>query len=217
MNEIVFLKQDDVFTDSLVIAEQTGNQHSSVTRLIRKNRETFENMGTIKFMDFKSKNPKGGRPAKVYMLNEMQATFLITLLDNTPKVIAFKAELVSQFYKMRQFILERHTIEWQETRKQGKLTRKAETDVIKQLVEYAKNQGSTHSEMLYMTYSKLANSLSGIKSCDEATVSQLNNLSIFENIILQMICNGIEEGLNYKQIYQICKSRCNDAKQIAMI
>lgn len=217
MNEIVFLKQDDVFTDSLVIAEQTGNQHSSVTRLIRKNRETFENMGTIKFMDFKSKNPKGGRPAKVYMLNEMQATFLITLLDNTPKVIAFKAELVSQFYKMRQFILERHTIEWQETRKQGKLTRKAETDVIKQLVEYAKDQGSTHSEMLYMTYSKLANSLAEIKSRDEATVSQLNNLSIFENIILQMICNGIEEGLNYKQIYQICKSRCVDAKQIAMI
>lgn len=217
MNEIVFLKQDDVFTDSLVIAEQTGNQHSSVTRLIRKNRETFENMGTIKFMDFKSKNPKGGRPAKVYMLNEMQATFLITLLDNTPKVIAFKAELVSQFYKMRQFILERHTIEWQETRKQGKLTRKAETDVIKQLVEYAKEQGSTHSEMLYMTYSKLANSLAEIKSRDEATVSQLNNLSIFENIILQMICNGIEEGLNYKQIYQICKSRCVDAKQIAMI
>ena len=39
---------------------------------------------------------------------------------------------------------------WLETRQQGKLTRKAETDVIQKLVEYAKEQGSTHADMLYM-------------------------------------------------------------------
>ena len=71
--------------------------------------------------------------------------------------------------------------------------------------------------MLYMTYSKLANALAGVKNRDQATVMQLNNLSIFENIILQMIRSGIDKGLGYKEIYQECKARCSSAKNIAMI
>lgn len=217
MNEIVFLKGDDVFTDSQVIAEQTGNQHTSVTRLIRKNVKTFESMGQIRFMDFKSKNPKGGRPSRVYMLNEMQATFLITLLDNTPEVIRFKAALVEQFYKMRQFILERQTIDWQESRRAGKLTRKAETDTIKRLVEYAKEQGSEHSEMLYMTYSKLANKMAGVKSRDEATIRQLNDLTLMENVILHIIDMGIIANKHYKEIYKDCKTRLVTIKDLAFL
>ena len=74
------------------------------------------------------------------------------------------------------FIKEKTTQTWVETRKAGKLTRRAETDTIQKLVEYAKGQGSTHAEMLYMTYSKLANKMAGIGKRDEATVMQLNNL-----------------------------------------
>lgn len=217
MNEIVFLKNDDVFTDSQVISEQTGNQHHAVTQLIRKHSKRLERFGELKFSHLKCQNPQGGRPAKIYLLNEQQATLLITFMDNTDQVADFKVALVDQFYKMRQFILERHTADWQEARRLGKITRKAETDVIKELVEYAKNQGSEHSEMLYMTYSKLANKMSGIKKRDEATVLQLSNLSIFENLILQMIRNGIDAEMDYKQIYQVCKSRCVEAKKIAMI
>ena len=91
------------------------------------------------------------------------------------------------------------------------------SSVIKELVEYAKEQGSTHADMLYVTYSKLANSLCGIKSRDEATSYQLHNLSIFENLILTMIRSGIESGLDYKQIYKECKTRCVLAQQVAMI
>lgn len=34
---------------------------------------------------------------------------------------------------------------------------------------------------------------------------------------LQMIRSGIEAGLNYKEIYKVCKERCVQAKEIAMI
>ena len=47
------------------------------------------------------KNSKGGRPRKIYHLNEQQATLLITFLDNTPQVELFKVALVKQFYEMR--------------------------------------------------------------------------------------------------------------------
>ena len=215
MGEIVYLRRNDAFTDSLVSAEGTGVEHRKLKNAIRKYQEQMEGFGKLS-APCKTEST-GGRRTEYYLLNESQATFLITLLKNTDKVVMFKAELVRQFYEMRKFIAEKHTKEWLETRQQGKLTRKAETDVIKELVEYAKEQGSTHSDMLYMTYSKLANTLAGVKSRDEATVMQLNNLSIFENIILQMIRSGIDKGLGYKDIYKECKARCSTAKDIAMI
>ena len=217
MNDLVFLKKDDVFTDSLVIAEQTDNQHTSVTRLIRKHKHVFESMGEIRFMDFKSKNPKGGRPSKVYMLNEQQATFLITMLDNNAKVVEFKADLVKEFYKMRTFIMERHSAEWVETRKYGKLTRKAETDTIQRLVEYAKDQGSEHADMLYMNYTRLANKMVGVTKRDEATAKQLYELSFAEDAILKIIDAGILQRKGYKEIYQDCKRNLGLIKQYACL
>jgi hypothetical protein len=41
---------------------------------------------------------------------------------------------------MESIISERRTIEWQNTRRTGIIARKSETDVIKQLAEYAKTQ-----------------------------------------------------------------------------
>ena len=133
------------------------------------------------------------------------------------KAAEIKESYIKAFNLMESLLRERTSTIWIETRKQGKLTRKSETDVIKELVEYAKNQGSTHADMLYMTYSKLANALAGTKNRDLATISQLHNLSLFENIILTMIRDGMAEGLGYKEIYKICKDRCVKAKDVAMI
>lgn len=215
MNELVYLKRDDAFTDSMVIANNTDNQHESVVRIITKYRKDLEDYGRLEFVDFKS--GKRGRPTKICYLNEEQATLLITYLDNTETVREFKKKLVHQFFEMRKFIAERHTLTWQETRQQGKLTRKAETDVIKKLVEYAKEQGSTHADMLYMTYSKLANKYAGIGKRDNATVMQLNNLSLMEHIILNVIQNGISAGLHYKNIYKASKERLESMKDIAFL
>jgi phage regulator Rha-like protein len=209
------LKADDVFTDSLVLAKGTKVEHRKIKSVIKKHEKKLKEFGRLS-APYRAEST-GGRPEEYYILNEAQATFLVTLLKNTDVVVNFKAELVRQFFEMRKFIAERHTEAWLETRQQGKLTRKAETDVIKELIEYAKAQGSTHADMLYVTYTKLANSMCGIRGRDSATVRQLNNLSIFENLILQMIRAGIEQNMNYKQIYQVCKDRCIQAQQIAMI
>lgn len=214
MNELVVLKGNNVFTDSKVIADGTGNQHKNVKELIVKYQNEMREFGTLSVLNVES---NGGRPEQYYQLNEEQATFLITLLRNSATVVAFKKELVRQFYEMRRFILEKQTSAWIETRQQGKLTRKSETDVIKQLIEYAKNQGSEHADMLYMTYSKLANKMAGIKKRDEATVMQLNNLSLMENIILNCIQSGIMLEKHYKDIYQDCKRRLEAFKDIAYL
>ena len=214
MNELVLLKGNDVFTNSLVIAEGTQNKHRSVQRIIDKHILSLELFGKVRF---EITPTESGQEQKVYFLNEEQATFLITLLRNNESVLDFKIKLVKEFYRMRKFILERQSKEWIATRYQGKLTRKAETDVLKQLVEYAKEQGSEHPDKYYMLYSKLANSIAGIKKRDEASIAQLNNLSLIENIILHVIDAGIMTDKHYKEIYQDCKKRLEMFKDIAYL
>lgn len=217
MNDLVFLKGDDVFTDSLVVASGTGIEHPTVTKTLKRYRKDFEEFGDLRFSDSVSKNPKGGRPSRIYLLNEQQATLLITYLGNSEVVRAFKIKLVKQFYKMRQFILERQSTIWKDTREYGKVTRKAETDILKKLVEYAREQGSEHADMYYVTYSRLANKAVGIKNRDEATVQQLNNLSLAENVILRVIDMGIATNKHYKTIYKECKVRLEAIADLAYL
>ena len=207
MDELVFIKRNDAFTDSMTIAEATDNQHKSVVALIKSHKESLESFGKIEFSDFKSTNSRRGRPVKICYLNEPQATLLITFLDNSDKVVDFKTELVRQFYAMRKILIERQTADWIETRKQGKLIRRDETNVIQRLVEYAKDQGSTHSDKLYMLYSKLANKAAGITDRNIATILQLNNLSTSELIIANAIIDGMRDGMHYKDIYKLSKER----------
>lgn len=224
MNELIILKNDEALTDSLVVAESFNRRHDdvikSIEKLIDRNNELPEDIrksSVIKnqFVPSSYKDAQG-RKQKKYLMNR-DGFSLLVMGFNGKKAHEWKLKYISAFNSMEQIIREKSTSTWLETRQQGKLTRKAETDVIKELVEYAKNQGSTHSNMLYMTYSKLANSMSGIDNRETATTKQLNDLSIFENLILQMIRAGIEKDMNYKAIYQVCKERCVQAKEIAMI
>ena len=216
MNELVTIRGNDCFTNSLVIAEGTQNQHESVIRLIDTHQTRFERWGKIYFTDLKSENPRGGRPTKVAFLNEPQATFLITLLRNSEIVLDFKSELVDQFFKMRQIIMQRATLDWQETRRIGKLTRRSETDVLKQLVAYAKTQGSKHADRLYQVYSKLANKIVGLKGGerDIASIKQLNTLDDVESMIFHIIQRGMAQCKHYKEIYQDCKIRLDTFLEI---
>ncbi len=101
MQELVFLQslKDEPYTTPEVIAEHTGIEYRSISDLIRRNKSELEYFGILRFEIVKINGR--GRPKKVYHLNEQQATTLITFLDNTPQVKAFKVALVSEFFKLR--------------------------------------------------------------------------------------------------------------------
>lgn len=215
MNELVIIRNNDIFTDSLVISKGTGNKHINVKELITDYKKEFLQLGTFSVLNRES---TGGRPEKYYLLNEQQATFLMTLLRNNKVTVKFKLELVKQFYKMRQLLLEKQTIQWQETRLISKSNRKLETDEIKQLIELAKSQGSKNMETkAYIIYSKLANKICGINNRDTATTQQLNNLVLVENIIKNCIKEGINNNENYRTIYANCKDRLKEFLKITYL
>lgn len=218
MYELVEVRENDVFTNSKVIAEGTENKHEAVQKIISKYSSDIEDFGALRFeiRVLEHEHYKGSTREKVYFLNEEQATFVITLLRNSKVVVKFKKELVRQFYAMRKFLIEKQSQLWTETRSANKENRLKETDVIKLLQEYAKEQGSKNSNKLYMVYTKLAKSVVGGKR-DSVSVSDLNNLTLVESIILQTIQIDMSMGMHYKDIYKDCNDRIRRFAEIAYL
>ena len=173
IKELVYLKNNEPVCDSLQVSEKFHKNHQHVLESIDK--LTVEN-STVAAMfhadTYKADN--GHTYRKIYMNRD--GFSLLVMGFTGKKALEWKLQYIEAFNKMESIIREKSTLAWEETRRAGKLTRQAETDTIKRLVEYAKEQGSTHSDKLYMAYSKLANKIAGISSREEATITQLNNL-----------------------------------------
>ena len=97
MSDMVQIVDNDLFTDTAVIAEESGNDHASVIKLVRNNAEDLKEFGLL---DFKSEST-AGRPTEIALLNEQQATLLITYMRNNDRVRDFKKRLVKEFYRMK--------------------------------------------------------------------------------------------------------------------
>lgn len=222
MEELVYLKNNEAVCDSLQVAERFGKRHDKLVSEIERMYGDLERLGSPQngghpmFQKTYYIHPQNNQKYPKYIMNRDGFSLLVMGFTGK-KALEWKLQYIEAFNKMESIIKEKATKEWQDTRKTGKLTRQAETDTIKKLIEYAKKQGSTHPDKLYMAYSKLANRMAGISSRDEATVMQLNNLSLLEHIILHVIDSGILLGKHYKDIYQDCKSRLQMFKDLAYL
>jgi phage regulator Rha-like protein len=98
----------DIFTYSgtLVISSQTvadgsGVEHRAVLQLIQSNLSDFEEFGLVAFeMRPRFAGRHGGGDTRIALLNEQQATLLMTFQRNTDQVRAFKKALVRTFFDM---------------------------------------------------------------------------------------------------------------------
>ncbi|HHX22660.1 MAG TPA: Rha family transcriptional regulator [Thermoanaerobacterales bacterium] len=117
--------KNDPYTTSKIIAEYGGQEHRAVRQLIRTHEKSLREFGKVSTFEMqKPENELGGRPEKYYKLNEEQATFLITLMKNTPQVVLFKKELVKQFFTMRQELEKRRLERETELKSRKELTEK---------------------------------------------------------------------------------------------
>jgi len=152
---MVFVKdgnlKNEPYTTSKIIADCGGQEHESVIRLINSYQKEIRELGKLpslkeEYSDLKSEKSKRGRPSKVFCLNEEQATFLITLMRNTPQVVLFKKNLVKQFYSIRQELQRRALEREAELNYRRELTAK-----IQSLLGNDQHKYIAFTEMLYKT------------------------------------------------------------------
>ena len=124
------------------------------------------------------------------------------------KVFDYIEKLEKQNQMLRQALWNRQNNEWLLTRKQGKITRRKETDAIAVLIPYAKSQGSSNADRLYIVYSRLVNRLAGVEDGTRETVDveTLLHIKKLEDLFSKVIFESMEKQLFYKDIYGKCKA-----------
>lgn len=181
------------YTTSEIIAECSGVKHHAIQEHIRKNVERLERFGKV---SFQMRPLPSGQQAKDYILNEQQATLLITFLKNTEQVANFKENLVKAFFEMRdeltQFKLQRAL---------EKPKRKTLHDSIESWREAPKHPHSTITNLLLkgtsgMNKKQLVAARGGATGIDSLTSEELVKYQALEDMIIAMI----NLGMSYQDI-----------------
>ena len=167
------------YTTSEIIANNTNNSRIAVRRLIEKHINRLKQFGKV---EFEMQPLPSGQKAKVYKLNEQQATLLITFLDNSDIVANFKTLLVKQFYEMRDELTKRN------------VNRAIEKPVKKTLMESVKNWKYT-SKHAYSNINRLL-----IKGATGLSINALKKERGDAKVALDLLTSQEQE--KYKQLEQ---------------
>ena len=139
--ELVYMDgKMEPYTLSSIVAECTEVKHRHLKILLNKHRKDFEIFGKMKF---KISPSESGQNLRDYILNEQQATLLITYLRNTSPVKEFKMNLVKAFFEMRDELSKR-----QLQRELEKPKRKSLTEAIQTWDKAPKHAYSTLTNLL---------------------------------------------------------------------
>ncbi|ODO57234.1 Rha family transcriptional regulator [Streptococcus pneumoniae] len=193
--ELVYMDgKKEPYTTSEIIAECAEVQHHTITRLIRENKADFEELGILGFKIHKLDTR--GQPKKSYILNEQQATLLITYLKNTETVRQFKLNLVKAFFEMREELSE---IRLQRALEKPK--RKTLHDSIETWPNAPKHAHSTMNNLLLkavtdMNAKQLREERGGYNGIDSLTSEELEQYQAFEDMAIAMI----ELKMSYQEI-----------------
>ena len=192
--ELVYMDgKKEPYTTSAIIAECAGVKHHAIQEHIRKQIGRLEQFGKV---SFKIRPLQSGQQAKDYILNEQQATLLVTFLKNTEQVANFKTNLVKAFFEMREELSK-----FRMQRALEKPKRKTLHDSIENWEQAPKHAHSTMNNLLLkavtdMNAKQLREERGGYNGIDSLTSDELEQYQTFEDMVIAMI------GLNmsYQEI-----------------
>jgi len=192
--ELVYMDgKKEPYTTSAIIAECAGIKHHAIQEHIRKQIGRLEQFGKV---SFKMRPLQSGQQAKDYILNEQQATLLITFLKNTEQVANFKTNLVKAFFEMRDELSK-----FRMQRALEKPKRKTLHDSIENWEAKPKHAHSTMNNLLLKAVTdrnakQLREERGGYNGIDSLTSEELEQYQAFEDMVIAMI------GLNmsYQEI-----------------
>lgn len=213
---LVYISQNnEIVCDSLQVAKKFRKRHNNVMRDIRgllKNEQTKQMFNLSSYTE-----KQNGQVYQMYTMNR-DGFSLLAMGFTGEKALEWKLKYIQAFNKMEKLLLQQQLLYWQETRQAEKGNRLLETDIIKEFVVYAKQQGSQHADRYYYHLTSLANKAAGItEGRDKAGIQQLNSLTLIEHIIKEVIRQGMAEGKYYKDIYADGKERIRQFKEISFL
>jgi phage regulatory protein, rha family len=219
MNELmVFEHKKQAVVSSRVIAERFEKRHDNVLRDIQTLlKEAGEEFILLNFEESNYKDNRG-KIQPEYILTKDGFTLLVMGYTGS-KAMGFKIAYINRFNAMQNFIRERQTTEWLQTRQQGKLIRRDESDSIKDFILYAESQGSKNAMKYYTIFSKLVNKTVGVEAGkrDIATHKDLMLIALLEDMISNTVVEEMAKGVYYKEIYKRCQNKAEQLSRLAYL
>jgi len=195
--ELVYMDgKKEPYTTSAIIAECAGVKHHAIQEHIRKQIGRLEQFGKV---SFKMRPLQSGQQAKDYILNEQQATLLITFLKNTEQVANFKTNLVKAFFEMRDELSKRYL-----QRELEKPKRKTLTEAIQIWEKAPKHAYSTLTNLLLKgatgkNKTQLMQERESENGIDSLTSDELTNYQRLEDMAIAMI----NLNMGYQEIKEL--------------
>lgn len=185
--ELVYMDgKKEPYTTSAIIAECAEVKHRHLKILLNKHREDFESFGKVQF---KISPSESGQNVRDYILNEQQATLLITYLRNTEPVKEFKKNLVKAFFEMREELSKRYL---QRELEKPKRKTKTLTEAIKSWEKAPQHAYSTLTNLLLKgatgkNKAQLMQERESENGIDSLTSAELTNYQRLEDMAIAMI------------------------------
>lgn len=197
MKDLAFLTSPDmskaeVVTNHVVIAEYAALNRTSVRKLIDNNISDLKELGKVSF-EMTTLDDSRGQKVKIYQLNRNQAMLLITWLDNTEPVRAFKLALVKRFDE-----LEKTIQTWTKERAAEKATTRSLTDAVQNWEHTNKHAQSNFRKLLTkcatgLPYTKVqARGDKGVPMVDLLTAEELQKYKRLKALVIPLLDFGEE-------------------------
>lgn len=174
---------EDFYTTTEIIAEQTGNSYKVISDRIRQYHKKLEAIAPLRFSFLKTLNSKGGRPKKIYHLNKQQALSFVPLLENTEQVVNFTFALAEAFVNMEKEL---------QARKIARISEKAVKRNLNEVIEHWENA----PKFAYSNMNKLL-----IKLATGQPVKTVKARDVTQDIMLNLL-TSIEQK-NYVELEQV--------------
>ncbi len=111
---LVVIVDGEPLASTQTICKGMKAQHASTMKLLRKHQKALERFGRVRFEIQPFETNGGTQSREVALLNEQQAALLISLMRNTPSVVCFKADLIAEFFRMRDALTQRGYDLWKQ-------------------------------------------------------------------------------------------------------
>lgn len=206
-NEIVSVQHRKAITTSLKVAAAFGKNHKSVLRAIDNvKNDCDDNFARLNFALSDYQDSTG---RTLPMITMTRTGFTLIAMGFTGKAAtAWKIKYIDAFDKMESALIQKHNLEWQQSRTESKTVRRSVADTIHDFIQYAINQGSSNAQRYYTNFSRTTRKAIGEDQArDMLDSKRLSFLTTIEYMIQQIIEEGMAAGLHYKDIYQIVKNR----------
>jgi Rha family phage regulatory protein len=234
MNELVslgiFSKKEKALVSSRMVAEKFNKDHAEVLKRIhgydRNDKhingllDDFDSsVNTLEYFIPSEYKDGSGKINKEYLITR-DGFSLLAMGFNGKEALNWKIKYINAFNAMENYIREKKSAEWQQARLVGKRVRGDETDIIlTRLIPLAESQGSKNAGRPYMTYSKLVNLILEIEAGqrENLPLAYIDAIKFLERAIENIISIEAEKGTHYKEIYQVCKAKCQIIKDLAFL